>query len=79
MNIEKLKKKYPYKRTKARIIKIETISEESGYFTDYTIRNAEYDLYRKNDKHINDSWSNNRYDEYDLYAQVHRHAHENSG
>ena len=84
MKTEKLTKKYPYKKTKAKIIKIETIREESGYYTDYDIDDARYDLDKRKYWHDSSSfshtcWGNDRYDKYDLYDQVHRYADRNLG
>lgn len=68
---DKIKKLYPYKRTNAHIEKIEKISEESGFYTDYTFDDAEYDLRRKDPYR--------KYDDFDIYVQVTKHAKDKFG
>lgn len=71
MNIQKVKRKYPYKETKAVIVKIIRKHAESGYVTAYDKYDAIDDL-RMHD--TTGRLGLHQYDKYAIYDKVSEHA-----
>ena len=82
MNIDRIKKKYPYCETKATILRIVARRPEEGYVVAYDSDVAAYDLMeeeRRFNTNITSFHSANDYSKYDIYRKVSEHALRHGG
>ena len=79
MNIEKVKKKYPYKETIATVIEIIHCRSEEGYVIDYDKDDAIYDLRSDEERYGFSPRGYDAYSDYEIYDKVSRHADHHGG
>lgn len=79
MNINKVKKKYPYKETKATIIKILRCIHNEGFVIDYDKDDAIYDLHSEEKRYGLFPRMHDDYSDYEIYDKVSRHSDSSCG